>query len=136
MELKVRELRESDWDTLVNWWLSWEDWKIYPPKEMLPMNGTGGLIIESDGHPIIAGFLYLTNSKIAWLEWIISDKNYKNKNKKEALELLINSLESIAKSTGAEMIFSVGKNKSVLNTHKKLGYTIDEDPSYEISKKI
>jgi hypothetical protein len=34
------------------------------------------------------------------------------------------------------MIFSVGKNKSVLNAHKRLGYTIDEDPSYEISKKI
>jgi len=136
MELKVRELRESDWETLVSWWSSWEEWKTHPPKEILPLNGMGGLIIESDGQPIIAGFLYLTNSSIAWLEWIISDKNYRNKNKKEALELLINSLESIAKSTGAEMIFSVGKNKSVLNAHKRLGYTIDEDPSYEISKKI
>jgi len=136
MELKARELRESDWETLVGWWSSWEEWKTYPPKEMLPMNGIGGLIVESEEQPIIAGFLYLTNSKIAWLEWIISDKNYRNENKKEALELLISSLESIAKNTGAEMIFSVGKNKSVLNAHKRLGYTIDDDPSYEISKKI
>ncbi len=136
MELKVRALQESDWDTLVSWWLSWEEWQLHPAKEMLPMNGVGGLIVESENKPIVAGFLYLTNSKIAWMEWIISDKNYKENNKKEAIELLINSLEEVAKSTGAEMIFSVSKNKGLLNIHKNLGYTVDENPSHEISKKI
>ncbi len=136
MELKVRELKESDWDTLVSWWLSWEEWQIHPAKEMLPMNGIGGLIVECENIPITAGFLYLTNSKIAWMEWIISDKNYREKNKKEAIELLINSLEKVAKNTGAEMIFSVTQNKSLLKMHENLGYTIDKNPSHEISKKI
>jgi len=136
MELKVRQIETSDWDMLVEWWNSWEEWKTHPAKEMLPMNGTGGLIVESEEVPIVAGFLYLTNSKIAWMEWIISDKNYKKRNKKKAIELLINSLEVIAKNTGAEMIFSVSKNKGLLNIHKNLGYTVDENPSCEISKKI
>lgn len=136
MELKVRALQESDWQTLVNWWSSWEDWKIHPTKESLPMNGIGGLIVEDEESPIVAGFLYLTNSNIAWMEWIISDKNYKKENKREAIELLINSLEQVAKSTGKDIIFSVSKNKGLLNIHKKLGYTIDENPSCEILKKI
>ena len=136
MELKVRELKESDWETLVNWWSSWEEWQTHPAKDILPMNGIGGLIVEHDETPIVAGFLYLTNSKIAWMEWIISDKNYKKRNKIEAIKLLINSLEDVAKSTGAEMIFSVSKNKGLLNIHKNLGYTVDENPSCEISKRI
>jgi len=136
MELKVRELKESDWDTLVNWWLSWEEWKIHPTKEMLPMNGIGGLIVECDNAPIVAGFLYLTNSKVAWMEWIISDKNYREKNKKEAVALLISSLEQVAKNTGAGVILSVTQNKSLLNIHEELGFTVDKNPSHEISKKI
>jgi hypothetical protein len=35
MELKVRALQESDWETLVKWWLAWEDWGVNPSKDML-----------------------------------------------------------------------------------------------------
>ena len=35
-----------------------------------------------------------------------------------------------------KIILSIGRNKGLLNIHKELGYTVDEKPSYEISKKI
>jgi hypothetical protein len=136
MELKVRALQESDWEMLVKWWASWKDWGVNPSKDMLPQNGTGGLIVEKDGVNIVAGFLYLTNSKVAWMEWIVSDPDYKESDRADALELLINSLEDIARGVGYEIILSIGRNKSLINMHKKLGYTIDDTPSYEISKKI
>ena len=134
--MEVRALQESDWETLVEWWKNWADWGHNPSKEMLPLNGTGGLMVEVEGKPVIAGFLYLTNSKVAWMEWIISDPEYKDKNRSEALELLINSLEDVARSTGAEVILSIGRNDSLLNMHKKLGYQVDDKPSHEISKII
>ena len=43
MELQVRQLTESDWDTLVEWWSKWPKW-VAPAKGFLPDNGTGGLI--------------------------------------------------------------------------------------------
>ena len=52
------------------------------------------------------------------------------------LELLINTLENIAINQGYEIILSVGRNKGLIETHKKLGYAVDDNPSYEISKKI
>lgn len=135
-ELKVRVLTENDWETLCSWWLEWPDWKVHPTKEMLPLNGIGGFMVENDNKPIVAGFLYLTNSNIAWLEWIISDPNYKEINKRQAIELLITSAERAAKNQGKEVIFSVSRNKALLKMHKKLGYTVDKDPSYEITKNI
>jgi N-acetylglutamate synthase-like GNAT family acetyltransferase len=134
--MEVRALQESDWEMLVEWWKNWAEWGHNPSKEMLPLNGTGGLMIEEDGKPIMAGFLYLTNSKLAWIEWIVSDPEHRSNGRAKALELLINSLEEVAKSTGVEVIFSVTKNNSLLNMHKKLGYQVDDKPSYEISKKI
>ena len=136
MELNVRTILESDWDMLVDWWANWKDWGANPTKEMLPGNGTGGLMIEKGDRPIMAGFLYLTNSKVAWMEFIVSDPTYKEYDRAKALELLILSLEDVARAMDKEIILSIGRNKSLLSMHKKLGYIVDKDPSYELSKNI
>ena len=88
MKLNVRELRESDWETLTGFWKSWPEWKTPPTKELLPLNGCGGVMICKGEQPVMAGFLYLTNSKVAWLEWIVSNPDYREDDRKEALELL------------------------------------------------
>jgi hypothetical protein len=103
---------------------------------MLPDNGKGGFMVENQNGPIVAGFLYTTNSKTAWVEWIVSDPTYKNKDRKNAIELLINGAENVAKKQGFKYMFSIGKNKHLMETHEKLGYHIDSNPSYEIIKKI
>jgi hypothetical protein len=134
MELKVRALQESDWETLQLWWKLWK-WPVMS-KDMLPLNGCGGLMVYKDEQPIAAGFLYLSNSKVAWLDWIISSPSYKEKDRREALELLISSLEEVARQQDYSIIISIARHKGLINTHKKLGYSVDENPSYEISKKI
>jgi len=134
MELQVRALQESDWDTLQEWWTKWE-WPIVS-KEMLPLNGCGGLIVCKGNIPVIAGFLYLTNSNIAWMEWIISNQDYREADRKDALEMLILGLEEVALSVDKNIILSIGRNTGLIDMHKKLGYTVDKDPSYEISKKL
>ena len=134
MELKVRALQESDWDTLKSWWKWWRWPEV--SKEVLPMNGVGGLMVYKDNTPIATGFLYLSNSKVAWLDWVISNPKYKEKDRKESIELLISSLEDVARQQDYSVIISITRSKPLIDTHKKLGYTIDSKPSYEISKKI
>jgi hypothetical protein len=136
MKLNIRKLQESDWDTLVDLWKMWPDWQAHPTQSILPENGTGGLIVEKNGKPIIAGFIYTTNSKIGCMEWIVSNADYREDDRKEATSLLISGLEHVAKISGCEAVISIGKNKSLMNIHESLGYTIDKTPSYEISKKI
>ena len=136
MELNIRKLEESDWDTLVNLWKMWPDWQAHPSKAILPENGTGGLIVEKNGLAIIAGFIYTTNSKIGWMEWIVSNPDYREDDRKKATALLISGLEHVAKISGCEAVISIGKNKSLMSVHESLGYTIDKTPSYEISKNI
>jgi len=135
MKFNIRKLTENDWDTLVSWWDAWPSW-VNPPKDFLPDNGTGGLIIEKNNIPIVAGFLYFTNSAAVLLEWIISNPKYKEKDRKEAIETLIESAEIFCKNNNKKYIFSIGRNKSLINIHKKLNWHIDEKPSYEITKNI
>ena len=134
MDLNVRTLELDDFAILQEWWKAWR----WPPitKEMLPLNGLGGLMVYNEDMPIAAGFLYLTNSKIAWIEYIISNPKYKKKDRRDSLKLLLNSLEQVAKQQGFTIVFSIGRNKGLMDLHEELGYTIDKTPSHEIIKKI
>ena len=133
--MEARLLKESDWKTLCSWWEGWRGW-VSPPKSFLPDNGTGGLIVEKEGRPIVAGFIYLTNSEVCLVEYIVSDPKYKEKDRKQALELLINSIEKTCRDLGKSYLFSIGRQPNLIQTHKKLGWHIDERPSHEIIKNL
>ena len=135
MELNIRRLEESDWDTLVSWWDKWPEWTA-PPKDFLPDNGKGGFMVENNDTPIVAGFLYKTNSKGVLLEWIISNPNYKEEDRQVAIELLINGAENVSKELGYKYMFSIGRNKHIIETHKKLKWRVDKKPSHELIKPI
>lgn len=134
MELQVRKLEETDWETLVSWWKWWR-WPVMP-KGFLPDNGTGGLMVYKEDTPIAAGFLYFTNSDGVFLEWIVSSPDYREKDRKQALELLISTAEETCRLAGKKHMFSIGRNKHLMETHKKLGWTVDSSPSYELIKNI
>ena len=50
MELKVRSLTDKDFIILSEWWKDW-GWPVMP-KDMLPDNGTGGIMVEHEGKNI------------------------------------------------------------------------------------
>lgn len=134
MKFNARKLTEKDYDSLVNWWKWWRWTPI--PKNFLPDNGTGGIMIEKENTPIVAGFMYNTNSDAVVVEWIVSNPEYKNKDRKQAVELLLNTIEAVCKQQGKKYMFSIGRSKHLINTHKKLGWHVDEKPSHEIVKII
>ena len=137
MELSIRKLEESDWDTLVDMWNGWDDWKgNNPTKDLLPENGTGGYIVEKNGKAVVAGFLYTTNSKACWIEWVVSDKKYRGKDRKQAITMLIQGTESVAKASGFSVVFSIGRNKGLIESFEDLGYNVDKNSSHEIIKAI
>lgn len=133
MKLKVRRLEESDWNTLKSWWKKWPEWTV-PAKDSLPDNGTGGFIVESNNEPVVAGFVYLSNSKTVFLEWIISNPEYRDNDRKTTIELLITAIEFVVKDQGYKYVITLGRNKSLVETHKKLGYHVDDLKSHEMVK--
>ena len=89
--LVFRPLKEEDYETICKWWELW-NWPVIP-KEMLPENGLSGLMVEKKGINIVAGFIYMTNSTTAILDWIVSNPDYRDKDRKYAIELLIVTAE-------------------------------------------
>ena len=68
--------------------------------------------MEKNNIPIVAGFLYFTNSTAVLLEWIISNPEYKNKDRTKAIETLIESAEIFCKKIIKKYIFSILKKNN------------------------
>jgi len=136
MELYIRELNETDYDEiLVGWWKQW-GWEA-PQRDFLPNDGKGGIIIYDDETPICAGFMYLTNSKVAWVDWIISNKEYTKKpQRKDAIKLLVSALTDICKKTGSKYVYALIKHTSLIETYEKLGYIKGDIYNSEMIKKL
>ena len=131
MEFNIRRLEESDYVTISKWWKAWK-WPVLP-KTFLPDTG---FIVEKNNIGIVSGYVYMTNSKAALLEWIVSNPEYRESDRKDAITLLIQAVERVLKDQGVKHIFTIGRNKSLIKKHKELGWDVDENPSYEIIKNL
>lgn len=134
MELTIRQLNENDYqDILINWWEQW-GWKA-PTRDFLPDNGTGGYIVYDDETPVCAGFVYITNSSVSWVDWIISNKEYREKEKRrEAIKALIESLTNISRMSGSKYAYALIKNNSLIKTYEDLGYIKGDSYTSEMIK--
>lgn len=134
--LNIRPLTYEDYDeTLVGWWAAW-GWTA-PTRDFLPNDGVGGLMVLDGDVPVCAGYMYATNSRVAWVDWIISNKEYRKKpQRSEAISMLIATLTEISKNTGFKYCYALIKHQSLIETYKELGYTKGDEYVGEMIKII
>jgi len=134
MNFTIRNLNQTDYDEiLVKWWKDW-GWEA-PPKDFLPQDGMGGIILYDGDIPVCAGFMYISNSKLAWVEWIISNKEYRVKpNRSIAIELVIDRLIEMCKMSGAKFVYALIKHSGLIETYEKLGFIKGDSYSHEMIK--
>lgn len=131
--MEVRYLNDADYsDTLVKWWESW-GWTA-PSRDMLPENGTGGVMVSKEGIDICAGFVYFTNSTMAWVEYVVSNKDYRMSDRAEAIELLITTLSVIARDNGYKFVYASVKNKPLIHKYERCGFKIGDHDCQEMIK--
>ena len=136
MSLYIRPLVATDYDIILLQW--WSDWRwTAPSRDFLPDNGTGGYMVYDGETPVCAGFMYETNSKAIWCDWVISNIKYKDRTKrKEALSLLIKTISEQARMLNKKYVYALIKNKPLINVYKKQGFMEGASYSHELIKVI
>ena len=133
MSLKIKPLSDNDYDNILCAW--WKDWKwTAPKKDFLP---DMGYMVYYNDEPICAGYMYVTNSNVVLLEWIISNFKFKDRKiRKEALLMLVQTITSLAGSLGKKYVYSLLKSKSLIELYEDLGYMRGGTNGTEMIKKI
>lgn len=131
MQLTSRKIKETDLTNIERWWDSWVEHPI--PKKSLPKTG---FIVEEDKNPICAIFMFKTNSSTAAIQWVVSDKNYRKENRKQALQLLIKACEDEWRSEGGKHLFFWGNNKKFNKTLVEMGFDTGDTNYDQLIKRI
>ena len=136
MKFTIRELNENDYQSILTKW--WKDWKWTAPlKDFLPNNGKGGFIVYDKEIPVCAGYIYVTNSKVGWCDWIVSNFEYKDRKKrKEALSFLVQVLTHTLKLSNCKYSYALLKSNSLIEVYEKNGYTKGDTYNAEMIKKL
>lgn len=130
MKFNLRSVSKEDYeDVLVKWWKDW-GWEP-PPLDFLPETG---LIVSKGNVDICAGFLYLTNSKVALTEFVVSNKDYKESDRGEAIDFLLDCIIELANQNGCKYAHVILKNKSLLQKYKRAGYIESDKNVIELIK--
>lgn len=129
--MDIRIVTEDSYKSVLCKW--WADWRWTAPSfDMLPSTG---VIVSIDGNDICAGFLYQTDSKMAWVEYIISNFEYKDReNRKKAIEFLINVLSELGKDNGFKYLYTSLKSKSLIERYANCGFITGDDNCQEMIK--
>lgn len=108
---------KNDYHVLCNWWRQHE-WPAIP-KDHLPVTG---YIIDN----VCAGFLYKTDSKIAWIEFIISNKECDKQLRNDGLNNLITKLTDVAKEDGFTSIFTSVSHPKLIERYSNLNFNVTD----------
>ena len=80
-------------------------------------------------------WLWLTNSKTAIPAVVVSDRYYKDNDRSDALQLLVDFTTDFAEDMGFKYAFAWAKPGKMLKYYKDSGYYVDETPSHELIMK-
>ena len=86
-----------------------------------------GLAIEKDGRMMAAAFVYLTNSDMGYIDFLVSDPNYKGKDRFKMITMLIEACSELAKELGCRIIWAMTTYDSVIKRCEKLDHDVLED---------
>jgi hypothetical protein len=131
----IRYIEEKDLDIIHSWWVKRDEDPV--KRDLLPQGGLGGLMIEKDDVSIAACFIYLTNSKMGYMDHLISNPDYKGMGF-WYWDLMKACFDAAIKS-GCKEVWAISPVRSVLKHAKKCdrivkGYEVEvsEEPHYMI----
>lgn len=133
--MDIRIVKYEDYDILKEWWSFWRF--PAPSPLLLPQYEEGlfnGLLISEKGKDLASGFLYETNSGIAWIEFIVTNPKTTSEERNKAILKLLEELSNSAKELGFLTIFSSVKNENLINKYIENGFSIGTKGTSELIK--
>lgn len=133
-KLKVRDYNKlQDYPVLAGFWRA-QGWSPVPAQDLPPT----GVVIEDEetGTLLAAGFLYKTDSSIAWLEFIVGNPKADRTPRRLAVDLVITRLTEHAKQSGFRNVFSSLEHKGLIRRYKNHGFVETDKEMTNLIKRL
>ena len=107
--INFRSFKQGDYETCVEWWKWW--WKrtgLNPVQRALLPSDDRCFMIEKNGVPVAAYFLLVFEFRlVAFTTYLVTNPNYKEKDRREVIKLLVTKVEKEAEKIGVMQLFTI-----------------------------
>lgn len=114
----VRMYAAEDYATIAPWWPA-HGWQPVA-QAVLPR---GGVVVELDGRPVAAAWLYMDNSVgVAMMEWTVTNPDNTPRQSLKAITLLVGAIREIAVQNDYGVVLTSAKQDSLVKVYAKNGF--------------
>ena len=122
--INFRSFKEGDYEICCEWWKWW--WKHHegdpPPRALLPQDKRC-FIIEKNNTLVACYFLFIMEPMtVGWATYLTSNPEYKEKDRRDLIKLLIQNVEKEAEKYGIMQLFTVCGDRHMSNIHDSLDW--------------
>ena len=122
--INFRSFKEGDYEICCKWWKWW--WKHHegdpPPRALLPKDERC-FIIEKNNTLVACYFLFIMEPMtVGWATYLTSNPEYKEKDRRDLIKLLIQNVEKEAEKYGIMQLFTVCGDRHMSNIHDSLDW--------------
>lgn len=123
MKFEIRHYTKFDQEMVNSWWKHHKSDLL--PEDLLSSNGR---VVELEGVPICAGWLYQTDSSFSVLEWITANPEVKDREVRDgALDFLLTDMKSLARELGCRVIFSSLRLPCLIKRYLDHGFIVGDE---------
>ena len=133
--MDIRIAKHTDYEMLKEWWGFWRF--PAPSIKSLPQYDLGcfnGVIASEEGKDLACGFMYITNSDMVWIEFIVTNPKTTAEERNNAILSVLDELSFSAKALGYSIAFSSIKNENLINKYIEDGFSIGTRGTTELIK--
>lgn len=112
---------EKHYEILKDWWLG-HKWSVVPMRSL----SKNGLMCYWNDIPVCSGFIYGSDSNIAWQEWLLCDPKADRQYRSECIDNLLDELDKQAKDMGYTVIFTSVRNASLMTRLENKGFQVSD----------
>jgi hypothetical protein len=117
--MNSRPFQESDLPEISEWFADLE-WPLPPTEEILPKVGC---VVESKGRLLACGWLYTTDSSLAFLSWLACNPNIEGPLGDAALQKLVEDVQKVVETnTKIRTVMILTRSKDFAVKLKHLGF--------------
>jgi len=122
--INFRSFEEGDYEACCNWWKWWwGEGGRDPVKRCFLPKDKRCFVIEKNGVPVACYFLFIMEPQIvAWTTYLVSNPEYKEKDRRDLINLLIQNVEKEAERYGIMQLFTVCGDRHMSKIHENLGW--------------
>lgn len=99
---------EKDYQTVSDWWTA-HQWPVIPLSSL----SSTGFIVKDNENSYLAGWVYYTNSDIAWLEFIVANPEFNGELRDQAFDLFFDVVLNYIKIKNFKKVFTSVKHPSL-----------------------